>query len=66
MYKKVNKMCTLTVRMTEEEKNDLNALAEKDELTMSQVVRKALKLYKKALETTEAAKLKQKAKPKGE
>lgn len=36
---------TISVRLTEEEKKELEQFAQEHDLTMSQVVRKALKAY---------------------
>ena len=39
------KNTTISVRLTEEEKNNLLAYCEKEELPMSQVIRKAIKEF---------------------
>lgn len=46
-------MTTLTIRLSEEEKQKLIEYAEKLDLSMSQLVRKALKEYLSSLEPKE-------------
>lgn len=46
-------MTTLTIRLSEEEKQKLIEYAEELDLSMSQLVRKALKEYLKSLELKE-------------